>query len=78
MTNTLDESQRVKEVRALFRHAPVDYIVHNDKNDINERKHKACIYAEDSVLHRTESKSEMAEKLIELFMLAPGEHDERG
>lgn len=70
LTRTPDLEKRKEDVLKLSLSPGVDYVVHNDYSEIDERRHKFRIYQGSLPLAQGESKKELAEVLEKLLFQA--------
>lgn len=68
LTNTFNEDVQKKAIKKIISRDCVDYLVHNDLNQINADKHIAHIYNNNQELLKTiNTKSELAKSLYDLL-----------
>ncbi len=67
LTDGADDTHAEAQVNALFARGNVDYVVHNNLQDINAQRHSATIWGKEGVLNKTETKDDMAEGLFTLL-----------
>jgi len=62
-----DEIERV--VKGMFDRGNIDYVVHNDLSEINEKSHIASIFDKEGILYLTKTKLELARKLYKIIIV---------
>lgn len=74
LTDTDSTEEMEEAVSKLLLSGKVDFVVQNNLRDITKERHPARIYISDgSLLYRTETKREMAEKLYSLILDISGD-----
>lgn len=67
LTNTQDKDEQMDQVLNLSMTESVDFVVHNDLNEITNDQHRSKIFFRDQLIFSGETKSEMAKNILELI-----------
>lgn len=67
LTNTKEEDDQMEQVLKLSMNENVDFVVHNDLNDITNTQHKTQIYFKDQLVFTGETKEHLNKNLLELI-----------
>lgn len=67
LTNTKEYDDQIEQVLALSMNESVDFVVHNDLNDIDANQHKTQIFFRDSLVFTGETKEHLNKNILELI-----------
>lgn len=67
LTNTKEPEDQMDQVLKLSMSENVDFVVHNDLNDIDLKIHKTKIYFKDQLLYSGETKENLNKNILELI-----------
>lgn len=67
LTNTKEPEERMEQILKLSLNENVDFVVHNDLNDITETTHKTQIYFKDQMVSSGETKEQLNKNILELI-----------
>jgi phosphopantothenoylcysteine synthetase/decarboxylase len=66
LTNTKEVDDQMEQVLKLSMNESVDFVVHNDLNDIDSNTHRTQIYFRDNLVFTGETKEHLNKNLLEL------------
>lgn len=67
LTNSTDPDEQMEQILKLSMSEAVDFVVHNDLNDISEDTHKTQIYFKDGLVFTGQTKEDLNKNLVELI-----------
>lgn len=67
LTNTKEEDEQMEQVLKLSMNENVDFVVHNDLNDISNNQHRTQIYFKDQLVSTGETKEHLNKNLLDLI-----------
>lgn len=67
LTNTKEQDDQIDQILSLSMNESVDFVVHNDLNDIDGTTHKTQIYFRDSLVFTGETKEHLNKNILELI-----------
>ncbi len=67
LTNTNELEDRLDQIFKLSKHPEVDFVVHNDLQEITEDSHPTHIYFKDKVLFEGQTKKDLAKNLNQVL-----------
>jgi len=71
LTNTESQQKQQEQIQKVFINEGVDFVVHNELNEINHSSHRFSIYSRKNKKVELETKEELAMALIEILIDAP-------